>query len=65
MNPPTFPGIATLLGYQEAGPGAGFWLFNLEVPIPGHPAGSTVSERTLNAYLADCSDCDSAPFLPR
>ena len=53
-----FPGLTVRLGFQDDGNGGGFWLFNLEQPIPGHPVGSTVSEQTLRAYL----DSRSAPL---
>lgn len=49
-NVPEFPGLAVVLGFQEDGAGGGFWLFNLVRDIPGHPAGSTVSEKTLQQF---------------
>lgn len=57
---PEFPGLAVPAGFQPApadftpAPG-GFWLYNLTRSIPGHPAGSTVAERTLRHYLANLS----------
>lgn len=51
MQPaPQFPGLATVLGWQDDGAGGGFWLYNLVRPIAGHPAGSTVSEETLRQH---------------
>lgn len=59
-NPaPTFPGVAVVLGFQEDGAGGGFWLFNLVRDIPGHPAGSTVSEKTLNKFR----ECQAAGMV--
>lgn len=49
-NPVDFSDLATLLGFQEDGLGGGFWLYNLTCSIPGHPEGSTVTERTLREY---------------
>lgn len=49
---PSFPGLATVLGFQEGGAGGGFWLVNLVRDIPGHPAGSTVAAATVERYLA-------------
>lgn len=46
-----FPGLAYVLGFQEDGEGSGFWLYNLERDIPGHPIGSTVTALTLNKFL--------------
>ena len=51
MNPPAFPGVATLLGWQEDGSGGGFWLFNLIEPLGVHPVGSTVAEATIRRHL--------------
>lgn len=50
-----FSQIATFAGYQEGLPELGlpgFNLWNLTRDIPGHPTGSTVSEKTLAAFLA-------------
>lgn len=42
------------LGFQPGFGGVrGFWLWNLRKAIPGHPAGSTVSQQTLDAALAN------------
>lgn len=40
---------AVLLGWQEDGQGDEIALYNLTEDIEGHPAGSTVSARTLEA----------------
>ena len=37
-------------GFEEV---PGFWLWRLKKPIQGHPAGSTVSQFTLDAALAN------------
>jgi hypothetical protein len=50
-RPADVPGLATVLGFQEDGEGGGFWLFNLTRDIAGHPAGSTVAEKTVRAHL--------------
>lgn len=47
-------GLATYAGFQEGIPSiglAGFNLWNLEIDIPGHPAGSTVSDKTISSFL--------------
>jgi hypothetical protein len=43
--------VATFLGNQDDGEGGQFALYNLRKPIPGHPAGSTVSRHTLEKAL--------------
>jgi len=51
-----FEGLATFAGFQEGIPELnipGFNLWNLTRDIPGHPTGSTVSERTLCVFLAN------------
>ena len=48
---PAFPGLATVLGFQEDGAGGGFWLVNLIRDIPKHPAGSTVAVATVERFL--------------
>lgn len=40
---------AVYVGWQDDFQGGGFALYNLTADIEGHPAGSTVSERTLRA----------------
>lgn len=55
-NASRFAGLATFAGFQEGIPElniAGFNLWNLTRDIPGHPTGSTVSERTLTVFLAN------------
>lgn len=52
LRAPTFPGIATVLGWQEDGAGGGFWLYNLLRDIPGHPAFSTVSLMTVAGFAS-------------
>lgn len=48
MNPQSIPAI--FIGIQQGyGVFADIPLFNLTVAIPGHPIGSTVSDRTLRA----------------
>jgi hypothetical protein len=42
---------ATFCGWQEDGAGGRFQLWTLKLPIPGHPAGSTVSRDSILAYL--------------
>jgi len=43
--------VAVYLGWQSGGIFAqGFALYNLTQPVGIHPAGSTVSEQTLNRY---------------
>lgn len=47
-----FREIADFCGWQEDGMGGGFPLWNLKINIPGHPAGSTVVEATLEKFLS-------------
>lgn len=50
-----FAGLAVFAGHQEGIPElniAGFDLWNLIRDITGHPKGSTVSTKTLDAHLA-------------
>lgn len=47
--------FAEAAGWQEGIPEVGlpgFSIWTLRKPIPGHPAGSTVSEQTLDAGIA-------------
>lgn len=43
--------VAIWNGWQEDGEGGGFDLWTLKEAIPGHPAGSTVVEATLDAAI--------------
>lgn len=42
---------ATFLGNQDDGQGGVIPLFNLTRDIPGHPAGSTIAQATLEAAI--------------